>query len=107
MHELSLEPRDADRAVLGLRDLQRLGAVAGPRVEAAGVQQVADVVSVELQELYFNIEFAELGLPPSILYLCEDEIKDPRHDTDLVERQADCAARTHGMGLTTTCLAIG
>lgn len=85
MDFLSLEASHTDGAVLGLRDLQNLGAIAGPQVQDSAVKQVTNVVTIQLQELHFNTEFTKRRLPPSVLNFLEDEIKHSWNDSNFVE----------------------
>ena len=100
-HNLSLEAGHADRTLFVLSDpdffcsLLPSGLIDG----AALVQQVANVVTVQFEELYLDREFAELRLFTAILDFGEDKVEDARHDTYLLRRQAYGAASAHSVRL--------
>lgn len=70
-------------------------------------QQVTNVVTVQLQELNFDVEFAKLGLSAPVFDLFEEKVEDARHDTNLLYWQAHRASRSHRMSLSRACLTIG
>lgn len=80
--------------------------MACPGVNRGGIKQISDVVTVEFEELHFDLEFTELGLFPSVLDFFEDEVEDARYDSDLLHRQTHSAPRTHGMRLATASLTV-
>ena len=49
------------------------------------VEQVTDIVTIELQELDFDLKFAKFRLLSSILDLFEDEVKNAWHYAHLIE----------------------
>lgn len=108
-HDFCLEAGHADRALFVLSDPDILcSLLASCFIDgAAMVQQVADVVTIQLEELDLDCEFAELRLFAAILDFSEDEVEDARHNTDLLRWQTDRAASAHSVRLAGASLAVG
>ena len=107
--DFSLEAGHADRTffVLSNPDIFCSLLPSGLIDGAAMVQQVANVVTIQLKELYLDREFAELRLFTAILDFAEDKVEDARHDTDLLRRQAYGAASAHCVRLARAGHAVG
>ena len=76
-------------------------------INYSDIKQVVQVVSVDFEELDFHAVLVEIGLLFPVLNLAEDKVEDPGHNTDLLVGKANGAASSHGVRLSTTCLAIG
>ena len=65
------------------------------------------VISINFQELNFHIVLIEIWLLFPIFNLLENKVEDSRYNTNLLIWETNCASSSHGVRLSTTCLAIG
>ena len=76
-------------------------------VNDSDIKQIVQVISINFQELNFHTVLIEVWLLFPIFNLWEDKVEDSGYNANLLVRETNSASSSHGVRLSTTCLAIG